>query len=418
MRKKIGMAAALVTSVALLAACSSDDATTEETTSAAPTAEETTEAPAAGGELTVWVDENREPAVAAAAEAFEAETGATVTLVQKNFEDIRSDFMAQVPTGEGPDITIGAHDWIGALVAAGVVNTVDLGGNAGSFSEAALDAVTWDGQLYGMPYASEAIALIQNTDLVGEEAPATWDDMIQMGLDSGAERPFCVNVENGNGYNMFPFQASFGAPIFQTDEAGNPTTELAMGGEEGLAFAEWLSANGEKGTGYISTTISYDIAIELFNSGKCAFTLEGPWALGSYTDVNYVVNPIPTAGGEAATPFVGVQAFYVSSQSANALLANEFLTNYIATTDAMSALYEADPRLPVFEGVDTSTAANPDAIAAFQEVAATGSPMPKIDAMGSVWEGWNAGEDKIIKGEDPTTQWNAMIETINAAIAG
>lgn len=416
MRKKIGMAAAMATTVALLAACSTGGTT--ETPSASPTDTPTTTAPVAGGSLTVWVDENRQPAVAAAAETFEAETGATVELVVKNFEDIRADFLAQVPTGEGPDITIGAHDWLGALVAAGVVNTVDLGANADKFSAAGLDAVTWDGQLYGMPYASESIALIQNTELVGEEAPATWDEMIEKGEASGAERAFCVNVENGNGYNLFPFQASFGAPIFATDAAGNPTTELGMGGPEGVAFAKWLSDNGEKGTGHISTTISYDINLELFNDGKCAYTLEGPWALSTLTDVDYVVNAIPTAGGEPAIPLVGVQSFYVSSQSKNALLANEFLTNYIATPEAMSALYEADPRLPVFEGVDISSAPNPDAITQFQAVAATGTPMPKIDAMGSVWEGWNAGEAKIIQGEDPETQWNAMIETITAAISG
>ena len=46
------------------------------------------------------------------------ETGASVTVVQKNFEDLRADFIAQVPTGEGPDITVGAHDWLGAPIIA------------------------------------------------------------------------------------------------------------------------------------------------------------------------------------------------------------------------------------------------------------------------------------------------------------
>ncbi|WP_348523796.1 extracellular solute-binding protein [Demequina litorisediminis] len=67
-------------------------------------------------------------------------------MVQKNFEDLRNDFIAQVPTGEGPDITVGAHDWLGALVAAGVVNTVDLGETADDFEQVAVDAFTYDGQ--------------------------------------------------------------------------------------------------------------------------------------------------------------------------------------------------------------------------------------------------------------------------------
>ncbi len=36
--------------------------------------------------LTIWTDENRKPAIEAAAATFEEETGATVELVQKNFE--------------------------------------------------------------------------------------------------------------------------------------------------------------------------------------------------------------------------------------------------------------------------------------------------------------------------------------------
>jgi len=419
MRNKIGMAAAMATSVALLAACSSG--TTDETSeSPEPAASETSEAiDASGIELTIWVDENREPAVAAAAETFEAETGATVTLVQKNFEDIRADFLAQVPTGEGPDITIGAHDWLGALIEGGVVNTVDLGENAASFASVGVDAMSYDGQLYGMPYALETIGLIQNVDLVGEEAPATWDELIQNGIDSGAERPFCINTngETGDGYTMYPFQTSFGAPVF-VQEGGSYTSEVGMGGEAGEAFAQWLADNGEAGEGYISTTVDYDINNQLFNSGECAYTVQGPWALGSYTDVNFVVNPVPSAGDETAAPFVGVQGFYVSSQSENALLANTFLTNYVATTEAMQALYDADPRLPAFEGVTTESAAYPDAIAGFQASAEGGVPMPSIPEMGSVWDFWNAAESAIIKGADPVKTWNKMVTDLTAALEG
>lgn len=415
MRKKIGMAAALATSVALLAACSSGG-TTDPTPE--PSASESTPA-IAGGELTIWVDENREPAVAAAAETFEAETGSTVTLVQKNFEDIRADFLAQVPTGEGPDITIGAHDWLGALIEGGVVNTVDLGANAGSFAQVGLDAMSYEGQLYGMPYALEAIALIQNVDLVGEEAPTSWDDMIQRGIDSGAERAFCINTngETGDGYTMYPFQTSFGAPVFVQD-GGSYTSEVGMGGDAGTAFATWLAENGEAGAGHISTTIDYAINNELFNSGECAYTVQGPWALAEFPDVNFKVNPVPPAGDQAAAPFVGVQGFYVSSQSANALLANEFLTNYVATPEAMQALYDADPRLPAFEGVDTASAPFPDAIEGFQASADQGVPMPNIPQMGSVWDFWNAAQSAIIKGADPAATWTKMVDDLSASLAG
>ena len=246
MIKKIGIGAAVVAVAGLLAACSS----TDPETSPSVTPSETTPAiDGTGVNLTIWVDENRKPAVEAAAATFESETGATVELVVKNFEDLRADFIAQVPTGEGPDITIGAHDWLGGLVTAGVVAPVDISSVADQFEKVATDAFAWDGQNYGLPYATEAVALVYNTDLVGADAPTTWDEMIQKGKDSGAERPFVINVNSptGDGYTMYPFQTSFGAPVFVQDASGSYTKEVGMGGAAGEALVTLLLTHRSRG---------------------------------------------------------------------------------------------------------------------------------------------------------------------------
>ncbi|MFF7683661.1 extracellular solute-binding protein [Microbacterium sp. NPDC007973] len=370
-----------------------------------------------GPEIVVWTDAEREQAIGDAAKAFEEETGATVRLVQKNFEDLRNDFIAQVPTGEGPDITVGAHDWLGALVAAGVVDTIDLGDTASNFEPVALEAMTYDGQLYALPYSLETVALVQNTALVGTEAPATWDDMIQRGLASGAERPFVINTagETGDGYTMYGLQTSFGAPVFVQDASGSYTSEVGMGGAPGESFAQWLSTNGK--AGYLSTTIDYDINNELFASGKAPYTIQGPWAISSFEGIDVAVNPIPSAGGETAAPFVGVQGFYLSAQSKNALLATEFLVNYLGTEDAQRALYEADPRIPAYTSLGQEVASDP-IIAGFLASAQNGVPMPSIPEMGSVWDLWNAAEAQIISGAEPVSTWNQMITDLQSTLAG
>lgn len=414
--RKMGIGVvALAASSLLLAGCASGT-TPAATESAAPDAID-----ASGVELTIWTDANREPAIKAAAAAFEEETGGKITLVQKNFDDIRTDFIAQVPTGEGPDITVGAHDFLGAFVSAGVVDTVDLGDAAGNLEQVAVDAFTYDGQVYGFPYALESIALIQNTDLVGEEAPATFDDMIATAEAAGAERPFVINTagQTGDAYTMYGFQTSFGAPVFTQDDSGSYTTDIGMGGEAGEKFAAWLGAQGEKGEGHLSTTIEYDTNNELFASGKAAYTIQGPWAVEALTadGVNIKVNPIPSAGGEAAAPFVGVQGFYVSSQTENALVAQEFLTTYLATDEAQKALYEADPRLPAWKSLAADPAVADDPIVAgFLASAATGVPQPSIPEMGSVWELWNAAQVQIIKGADPASTWTKMIADLESTL--
>lgn len=177
MRKTI-ITAAVASAALLLTACGSDsssEATTDATdssseeTSAAE--EETTESAGGGGSITVWVDETRQAAVADAATTFTDETGTEVELVLKNFEDIRTDFLAQVPTGEGPDITVGAHDWLGELTANGVVAPVELGATASDFETTAVEAFTYDGQVYALPYAIENLGLIRNTDLAPDAPP-------------------------------------------------------------------------------------------------------------------------------------------------------------------------------------------------------------------------------------------------------
>ncbi|HYP73285.1 MAG TPA: extracellular solute-binding protein [Microbacterium sp.] len=409
--RKMGIGiAALASATLLLAGCSGGSSEPAETDDAID---------ASGVTLTIWTDENRAPAIEEAAKTFEEETGGKIELVQKNFEDIRTDFINQVPTGNGPDITVGAHDFLGAFVEAGVIDTVDLGDAADQLEQVAIDAFTYDGQVYGFPYALESIALIQNTDLVGEDAPATWDDMIAKGQASGAERPFVINTagQTGDAYTMYGFQTSFGAPVFVQDASGSYTSEVGMGGDAGTAFATWLGANGETGTGLISTTIDYDINNELFASGKAAYTIQGPWAIETLTaqGVNIKVNPIPSAGGETAAPFVGVQGFYVSSQSKNALVAQQFLTHYLATDEAQQALYDADPRLPAWKPVAEKVASDP-VVAGFLASAATGVPQPSIPEMGSVWELWNTAQVQIIKGADPASTWSTMVTDLEAAI--
>jgi len=405
---------AILATLSLLTACGGD---AEPEDAAEPTQ---SEAPAATGTLTIWVDENRQPAVAAAAEAFEAETGVTVELVQKNFEDLRADFLAQVPTGEGPDITVGAHDWLGSFIVNGVVDSVDLADKADAFEPVALEAFTYDGQLYGLPYALESVAVVRNTALAPEPTPATFDEMIAAGRAAGTPLPFVLNTggTTGDGYTYYAFQTSFGAPVFEQAEDGSYTTTVGMGGEAGNAFAAWLGANGMAGTGLFSTDWTYDIAVQEFADGNAPYTIAGPWAIAAFQEagIDVAVDPIPSAGGQTAAPFVGVQGFYVSSQSENALLANDFLVNYVATADAMRALYEADPRIPAFSEVAQEVAEDP-IVAGFLASSKTGTPMPSIPEMGSVWDSWNAAESAIISGSaTPADAWAKMLTDLTAAI--
>lgn len=409
MRRSIPVLATTVGLALTLAACSSSgsgDATTDDASPAASSGSD------AG--LTIWVDETREAAVQQAATAFEEETGTSVELVQKNFEDIRTDFLAQVPTGEGPDITVGAHDWLGELTTNGVVAPIELGDLADAFEPVSIEAFTQDGQVYGLPYAVENIALIRNTALA-PQAPATWDEAVAAGKAAGAQYPVLIQTsEEGDPYTYYPLQTSFGAPVFQQNEDGSYSADLAMGGPNGEAFAQWLQAQGAAGV--LDTAMTYDIAVDAFAKGQSPFLIGGPWMLEKFADLDLAIDPIPTAGSQPAQPFVGVAGFYVSAQSDDALLANDFLVNYMSTEEAQLALYKAGNRPPALIAAADTASADP-VTAGFRAVAADAVPMPSIPEMASVWEFWGVTEASIIKGSaDPVAAWQKMVTDIQGAM--
>lgn len=128
--------------------------------------------------LRIWADDTRSAILAPLADAFLAEYN--VQVIIEEVANIRDQFIIAAPEGEGPDITIVPHDQAGQLVASGLLSPIDLGSKADDFVDIAIEAFTFDGQLYGLPYAIENLAFFYNTDLV-EKAPETWDELYEEG---------------------------------------------------------------------------------------------------------------------------------------------------------------------------------------------------------------------------------------------
>ncbi|MGO4102921.1 extracellular solute-binding protein [Leifsonia sp. YAF41] len=375
-------------------------------------------AAASSSTLTVWVDAERVDALKDAAAAYQKKTGVEVNLVSKDVAKIKDDFIQQAPTGKGPDVVMGAHDWLGELVTNGVVSPIELGDKAADFLPVAINAATYDGKVYQLPYAVENLALLRNADLAAT-APASYDEMIAEGTAAGVTYPFVVEQgTDGNPYHLYPFQTGFGAPVFGTDASGGyDSTKLELGNAGGEAFATWLGGQGKNGTGVFNTEITGDIAKEAFTSGKAAFWLTGPWNVGAATDagINVAVDAIPSPGPETAQPFAGVKGFFINEQSKNKVAANDFLVNYIATKDVQLSLFKSGNVLPALTAA-AETASEDPIVAGFAAAGANAVPMPAIPAMGQVWQYWGIAEAAIINGADPVATWQKLAADVQAAI--
>jgi len=185
--------------------------------------------------IRIWADDTRTEPLLALADDFLAEYN--VQLVVEDLgvvQDIRSQAIIAIPAGEGPDIYIGVHDWLGALVESGLVAPIDLGDKRDEFVESNLEAFTYtDGQLYGVPYASENLGFFYNTDLV-TEPPATWDGVLEIGraLKADGKVEYAIAIGGDPGYNSLPMQTAFGGYVFGVDENGawNPN-DVGLDGE-------------------------------------------------------------------------------------------------------------------------------------------------------------------------------------------
>ena len=210
-----GVVAAAALSL-LVAACGSNGSAKPSNNSSAK---------AAGGTLVIWADDQRAAALKPFADKFGKENGVTVQ-VQAISKDLQTNFVTASQSGKGPDIVVGAHDWIGNLVQNGAIDPVQLTDSQKSaFADVAVQAVSFNGQTYGVPYAIENVALIRNTDLA-PDAPTSMEDLVSQG-EALKKAKKVTNImalqsgQTGDAYHIYPLFSSGGGYLFGKQANGD-----------------------------------------------------------------------------------------------------------------------------------------------------------------------------------------------------
>jgi len=370
--------------------------------------------------IRIWADNLRMPALRDVETSFEDEYGVELLLEQVGFGDIRRLLSTAGPAGEGPDIIIGAHDWLGELVAGGLISPIDLGDRASEFAPAAIQAFTYGGDLYGMPVNTENVALFINTDLV-PECPATWTEVHDISAElhaADANQYGFVRME-GDPYHFYPIQTAFGGYIFGRDESGSyDPTDVGVGDPGSIAAAQWYE--GMVTEGLQPPAMDWDTMHQWFESGQAAMLVTGPWVTDRIVEsgIPFKICNIPGETEEAGRPFLGAHGFMISAFAKDPLLAQIFLTEFVATPEVMMAMYEGNPRPPAF--LETLDAVDDEYIAAFGEAGANADPMPAIPEMASVWDAWGNAVVIISQGADTAENafTNAQQQIITAISGG
>jgi len=342
--------------------------------------------------IVIWTDALLAEVINSAAPEFEAEYGVDLVTKEFGWGAILGNFQVAAPVGEGPDIIVAPHDWLGELVSNGLLLSLDLGDKLQDFSSNAISAFTYEGELYGMPYMMENVALFRNSDLV-PTAPATWDDVADISrslaennTDDIETNQYGFILQGNDAYHFYPLMTAYGGYVFgQTVDGMYDATDIGIDSPGTIEAAIFLDSMIEEGL--IPSSVDGQMVLDWFLAGKAAMIITGPWNLPQIeaSGIDLAIDPLPK-GTTESRPFLGTAGFMVSSFSENQLLAQIVVTEFLGTSKLMRAFYDAQPRpsayLPVANSIDDPS------INALSVAGENAMPMPSIPEMGSVWQAW------------------------------
>ena len=375
--------------------------------------------PEPGAKLKIWDSEGPEGDwLKKVTKQFTEKYGIEVTYEPVGHTDSPGKMKTDGPAKLGADVFSAPHDHLGEMVASGLVYPNDVE-KPGEFLDAAVQGTSYDGAWYGYPVAIETYGLFYNKDLV-KDPPKTFDELISFSkqFTDVKNKKYGFMMEVGNFYFAYAFLSGYGGYVFGNN--GTDKNDIGLnsaGAVEGMKFHQRLKEIQPLNT----ADINYDIKKALFNEGKLAFNIDGPWAVSGHKEagVNFGVAPLPLLpNGQHPASFSGIRAFYVNSYTdypnAAKLLA-QFLTSKELLADRFTSTSQMPPRKDL---MDDPAIKNDPLISPFLEQAQYAQAMPNIPEMGAVWapmgtaldENWN-------KGGDPQVLLDNAVKAIKDALA-
>jgi arabinogalactan oligomer/maltooligosaccharide transport system substrate-binding protein len=324
-----------------------------------------------------------------------------------------------VPRGHGPDLIIFAHDRLGDWVESGVLEPLEFFADealCGRFIRPTLDAMTYQGSLYGLPLAFKSTALFFNRRLVSRP-PETTDELVTLGraLTNRATGRFGLIYPATKLYFHAAWLHGFGGSIF------DPEGRLSLGGAgafEALAFARDLAGP----EGIVPAEVEGHLLAALFNDGRGAMVISGPWFVGEIRPgVEYGVAPLPrvSATGKWAAPFLGVEGLMMSARAHNKAAVFEVMRFLTADEAALPRAVEGRQTVANISTYLDSRVRADATIMAFREQADRARPMPATPEMRMVWTPYDLALQAVVaQGRDAQAVFAGAHRQITSYIRG
>lgn len=219
-----------------------------------------------------------------------------------------------------------------------------------------LESAQFQGELWAVPYNSNAGFLYYRTDLV-DEPPTTWDELKEVGMAAAEEAGIAPFVAQGARYegfvvNFLEYYWSAGGELFNEDTTAVewPSGDAAM---TALEFMRDSFEDGFFAPGF-NTAMEEEARTE-FQGGNAVFMRQWPYAVSLINDDpespandNYDIAPLPTFTGEGTISALGGFNNAVSAFSNHPEEAMEFVM-WLSTDPEVQAFLGERALPPVAE---------------------------------------------------------------------
>ena len=305
---------------------------------------------------------------------------------------------AAVPRGKGPDIFIFAQDRLGGWAENNTIEPIDFFLDEGTeerFIPSTMDAMTYQGTIYGLPLNFKVVTMIYNKKLL-KTPPKTTAELVKVGkeLTDTAVGKFGLAYAYSDFYYHSALMNAFGGGVF--DDKRQPTVDQAANVKSLELLMKWYDQ--EK---FLPAEPTTALITNLFNEGRAAMVFSGPWFLGEIKDgVDYGLAVLPTANeanGQPLKPWMTVEGVYIAEPSKHKDQAFEFV-DYITSVDAAKVLAldgrQTPANLSVYD--DAKVSADP-ILKAFRNQVENAVPMPNYAEMSMMWSPATTAMGTVVK---------------------
>ncbi|WP_249777625.1 extracellular solute-binding protein [Paenalkalicoccus suaedae] len=377
---------------------------------------------AADGEprqLLIWANDDDEEHVAALAAGFTEETGIEVEVVPFAMDEQEQSISLDGPSGRGPDLFY--QPGVGNLALTGLVQPMEVDEEIlAQYSEGSTEALSYQGELYGLPAVVETLAMYYNQDVI-PEAPETMEELEAIAADmtDPSNDQFGFLYPATDFYFSFPFMAGYGAYIFAEEEGVYDQTDVGLANDGAIQAGEMFQRWYENG--YLMVGVNNDIAQGLFTDGNVAAIINGPWALRELEESlgdSLATAPLPQLdNGEYPRTFLGTKGWMLSEYSDYPEEATQ-LAIHLTSEESLAEFYRATGEMPANSALlESEEFQNDPLLTGFATQLERAEPFIPLPALSAVWDPMADALEFISTGENVEEALEESVEMIETDIS-